>query len=510
MPLFGSSRSPQRFRLKVWLALTLVGAPTVAIEVRGRLSVADEELMEGVVVEAIAPAFSHEDQIALLRNGLEKVVASTTPDRLGWFSLDVPASYLTIRVRAPRILPMTTNLELVTGPRSVPELELHEAQVATSRLLDQKGLPVANARLLLSSSVRRRPVTRPSRWNWQPTPQWLRSDEDGRFSAPVGDSTSIVVYPQGGRQLVVGPLEGHTPRRLAVDIEPAAVTFQVLSPRGEPAPAVLSLDGFGFPIAMSDERGEMTVALSADREVALLDERGNWAVGSVGLPGPDSTPPRMRLQEAILCRGRVVADGGVAVAGALVHLGASVGTRASVQRLVESAIDGSFSIAVPAADQYRFQVSRAGFVTYENFGPEGCGGEAEQVVLLERAAELRGRVVDSAGNPVVGALLEGEESGIGSGAMRRRMFRRFSPPIALAAEDGEFVLSGLFAGTLHLEVTAAGFADVSLPVDLVKGDTTWVEVEIGEGAVVSGSVVASDRGDLGEPRSGLSRHRGAR
>ena len=105
-------------------------------------------------------------------------------------------------------------------------------------------------------------------------------------------------------------------------------------------------------------------------------------------------------------------------------------------------------------------------------------------VVLERGAQIRGRVRDKAGAPIADAALRGYADGPGMPG---------TVPLEGRTEaDGTFVLGGASAPSYRLSVQAAGFAPLNQPVD---APSEGVELVLEAAGAITGLVVD----DAGRP-----------
>jgi protocatechuate 3,4-dioxygenase beta subunit len=177
--------------------------------------------------------------------------------------------------------------------------------------------------------------------------------------------------------------------------------------------------------------------------------------------------------EATLTGRVIAAEDGAPIAGALVQVGGGEAL---------SGEDGSFRLAGLFPGKQALLARAPGRRLPDPIEVQlGVADAAEVVVPLERAARLRGAVVDLAGAPVPGAVVGGFAEGRGAG------------PIEDAVTDagGRFVLDGLAPGTLELAVR--GHVVREPEVVTIGEKDQEVTVRVARGATLAGVVVREGR-----------------
>ena len=281
------------------------------------------------------------------------------------------------------------------------------------RILDRQGRPIAAAKIALSPE---------RRGSGGESPETV-TDAKGRFSVAAGPGPwRLTVSAAGFRSRQVRAIEAPA-EGIELELLRSLSLSGVVRSGGKPAAGVtLELstgdavrtarsgpDGaFGF-----DEVAEGAHALRATRgdEAAYLDQ---VVVGGAG------APITVELARAGGLIGRLRDQAGGAIAGGEVALAEAAA--AALPRRAKSGADGSFVFPSVLPGSYLVSARAPGYLA----------GEARTVRMpqkgpalsleLERGATVVGQVVDEAGNPVRGAMLE--VSGEGQGGA----------PIAVSAE----------------------------------------------------------------------------
>jgi protocatechuate 3,4-dioxygenase beta subunit len=151
------------------------------------------------------------------------------------------------------------------------------------------------------------------------------------------------------------------------------------------------------------------------------------------------------------------------------------------------------------------EAAKSSYVTAKRHGVTLRTGEVvkEVALVLRRGLEARGRVVDSAGQPIAGVeirLSQAERGGarfmFQIGGMNREK------PDATSGADGAFRIAGLEPGEYALTVSREGYAGKRVPSLTVQaeGPNNWPPVVLTAGVAVGGFV----RNGKGEPIVGAT------
>ncbi len=307
----------------------------------------------------------------------------------------------------------------------------------------------------------------------------VRTDAEGRFSAYVQQGQIAVRFIELLEGYVSSRLESELVKPVKVAggaehtfpdivLEPAvAVEGIVVDESGQPVPGVQVRTSedvagrFGKERLMTDVQGGFVLRDLGMDDVIALRARSDKAVtdGGVLLNVADQKGPiRLVLSEKAACqvKGRVTDNRGKPVAGATVRLSwhyrgvgrhsqSGYGTRLET---LKTDADGRFHSGVLwPGDTYRAQVTAAGHGESESIQVIGKAGETHDlgVVLLSRTnAQISGRVVDEAGQPLAGV----------------NVFNRTDAPEPLETttdKTGRFNLSGLFDGPAFVFARKEGY-----------------------------------------------------
>ncbi len=160
--------------------------------------------------------------------------------------------------------------------------------------------------------------------------------------------------------------------------------------------------------------------------------------------------------------------------------------------------DGAFVLDEVPAGQWDVQATAGGYqkgrvaaVTVDE------GGTAEGVeVRLVRGGAIAGRVVeDRTGKPIIEATVRAEPASGGGGGMMRMVVIDDDGSTTTDAE-GRFRVEGLAPGSYTLTASHPDWTEETERVEL-KEQASTVEIRLGRGGAIAGSVVAGGRGVAG-------------
>ncbi len=158
--------------------------------------------------------------------------------------------------------------------------------------------------------------------------------------------------------------------------------------------------------------------------------------------------------------------------------------------------DGAFAFAGIPSVQLRILVRATGFASAHRVLP-ASGPRQDVRIVLDAATAVEGVVRDRRGGPVAGAIVSGHvrqhsaDSSVASGGFAQ----------AETDDQGVFAMSGLGAGELRVEAwhDEHGLGRAG-PITLRAGESEKVEIVLGAGSYVSGTV----RWSTGEPATGVT------
>ena len=413
-----------------------------------------------------------EAEVVIAGSGLwpPRVVRS---DSEGTFLVEnLPAGVYELEARTNQLVSQRElGVEIRAGQPARVQLELEQGYQLTGVVRDAvDGAPIMGAHLRISSGL------------LAPAPGGATSDEDGQFV--IGG-----LYP--GEQWLDARAEGRVPvtalrctvpGEVEVAMTPeAAVTGQVVDERGYPiAGAVVEPDLEVTPRRQLQAPSAPTALVGSGGELGVfpgLEELDFDPSTPTFAGGVASTPVDRSALELTLSVS--VPDQGLATVGT----GESPSERAPWP--VTSARDGTFRLGgLPA-----------GTVTLTAAHPSTAPGRSRELTLepgrtvddveivLRQGTELHGRIVDTDGFPIDGALV----------ALQGALVRQERTTVS--ASDGSYAFAAA-AGTVTLSVNRSGYAPATVNLEVEPGEPRREEdLELAEAArTVRGRVV--DRRDF--------------
>lgn len=441
---------------------------------RGRLELAlrQGETLRGTVIDG-----DSKRPLAGVKLSVQDLTPGITPvegvsDREGAFALH-------------GLWPVAVRLELAADgyARGFEELKLpHDAPLALAlrgavtlagRVLDERGKPIANAAVSLSTDQERtldvvpyRPALTdggvgelgvtagevptiplsPAR-GWSLGTLAAYSDERGNFRIEGLPPVPLMLSAaHAGYASVTSELRKLAPHTSRTDLElvlrsAGRVQGRLVDARGEPVSDVV--------ISASSSSGEHSTSTDERGEFVLSDVLGELTITAspAGYVAPhcrvtvlsgESARCDLRIASPLFTLPvRVVDEVGFALEGAEVTAtyelaGPGGKARRSVTRLSEA--DGTASLGELPAPPYALDVSLAGYVDLENL--EVAQADREVRVQLRRAATLAGVVLDALGRPVPSAVVSSD-----------------GPESTESDSDGTFTLRGVSPGALTLSAS---------------------------------------------------------
>lgn len=355
------------------------------------------------------------------------------------------------------------------GPVDLGTIRLHPGSVLEGRVVDAQGQPVGGAavfRVLHLGPAHELAAEMPGE---EPD---ATTGADGRFRLADlvrGSPVHLLVTARGFLPATARGVRPPAASPLVVRLEPgASLAGRVVDEQDRPVrgaeveiswqPKVPGRDDLAAGPAVSkrtlsdrDGRFEVPDLRLGEVEIAV-EARGFIAVGGLpaAVPQPAGEALTIRLERGATLDGRAVTSEGDPVAGARILVGQAAGL---------SDEEGLFRVAgiapgpqlVEARHPDYQPVSRR--MTVE---PEGSRAE----LVFEAGQEVRGRVVDDAGEPLPGAAVE-------LSAVAERLPRRYR---ARADAEGAFVLSPVVRGTYRLRADAEGHGEGELESVRVGGE----------------------------------------
>jgi len=376
-----------------------------------------------------------------------------------------------LSARAIEYVPLGQSPRAVLVLECLPlDAELH------GTIRDPAGAPVAGARLALGPE------------------RDFTSDAEGRyrvaFAAQEVEPTLFVAGPGAlVARLALAPFRSDESRALDLDLAPATqVRGQVRDESGAPLAGTRVASfwhaylGASFGTATTDETGHYELLLEPGEEwIDLLASRpgsspearqGALQLGEERGFGPRLDPARIDfvLSPGLELSGRVVDPTGVPLAGAWVSVS---GPHPDARRVTTSDAAGRFTL-VGLVRGGSLRAGRPGHgSTRLELAQEEPAGDQDLVLVLEPGRSVSGRVLDAGGAPIPWARVWGSAGQVH------------------ADEHGAFLLEGVPERSLHLYVSARGFADATHELD---GTSTDLELRLAPQACLAGRVLDASTG----------------
>lgn len=163
-------------------------------------------------------------------------------------------------------------------------------------------------------------------------------------------------------------------------------------------------------------------------------------------------------------------------------------------RNVRSA-DGSYELDGVSPGTWSVHALAPGYRAADVSGVEVDPGQTKEdvVVELKKGGTLTGKAIDSSsGAPVANVTVTWEPQGQGPGpaAMAARLMGQGAPNVTATDADGKFAFDGLPEGKITLTATHPDYLEASRDADPDTGND--VQIPLGSGGTISGTVVASD------------------
>jgi hypothetical protein len=433
-------------------------------------------------------------------------VLATRGDGSFRLAIERPDFYL-LRIAAPGFAPVEARLAPLLGDLTLPPIELVSK---ASKPAPAAPRPVPEAVRAsgflvgrLVSAFDGSPIGHGLIWSAEQPAFFARSDEQGRFrlALPERGSKAIEATASGfaRQQLRISAQRG--PRlqiALALAGRPAfgAIRDRTADPVDAARVILVPRDAEGAqPLsALSDPAGAFHFDLVPPGAFDLFVKAAGFApltlptlLVPAGAEPWDLGTAFLAAGEAI--EGRVVDDGGSAIAGARVRVLSEEAEEGRPSAATEAQVTtdeaGRFTLAdQPAGTPCRLEVSASGFTPALT---SGVAPTAEPItVVLRSAGRLSGTVL-TGGSPVKGAVVVAEIAE-GSPLAGRRFYTE-------SDAHGRFLLADVEPGNLSLTAAAAGYADSGpLSLTLAAGELrAGLELHLAAGGSVSGNV-SSGRG----------------
>ncbi len=441
-------------------------------------------------------------------------------DAAGRFTLPpLPAGFVRLRATWPGF-PAAQHgpAPSVPGSQVRATLTFNPGTTLAVRVQDPAGVPLAGVTVqAFARDAGERPGV------YRPEPAVLRSREPVAAATTDADGKAALTALTAGKAWVLLHLAGYVPRVLDAEVASTGgdLGTQVLRPGVEVkgrvvdeagaalADADVSLgvvaDAAGGVAGRSDGEGRFAIPdLPREGEIYLLARRKGFVMAA---PEKVALPPAgevvLRMRKARVLTGKVVdAEGQAPVADA------SVVAMSIVERPTSSGAEIAYSTQIGASGrtdgggefrleglsprEYDLMVRAQRYQTYQQQVRVPAEGEAQALTIaVKRGLELRGRVLDVAGQPAPGVQVSAQATG--GEVSRLRMPSSFGA--ARSGPDGSFVIEGLAPGKHEVRGSTDDGASARVLADAGADD---VILRMERSGAVQGRVKTAD----GAPAAG--------
>jgi hypothetical protein len=323
--------------------------------------------------------------------------------------------------------------------------------------------------------------------NVVPMPVAQITDAAGKFTfdgLPIGDASLVAGARGYAEQEALSPLKRGVNDLVNFGL-PAAppISFMVKNSRGDAIPSAAATAPGYFKLAAADRRGNIEV--SVPTEVGVFDctiAAEGYQSTTIQLD-PKAPPASVVLEDRPVLKGRVAAETGGAVSGALVNVFGTGGAQGKFDRAVVTDKTGGFELALAHPPVREIRVSRTGYFDQRIVFDKSKPAPPEVAVRMKQVETgLYGRVIDYRGIPVKRFILHLKNTK-GGGKDFQRSF---------SSGNGKYMVTDVQPGTYDLIIQSVADSTAE-DVQLVRLD----QLEIRKGFLV-GEVVSQ----LPKPRFG--------
>jgi len=474
---------------------TLGLRPAVAVE--GTVVDPRDEPIEGAEIHLGVPQNTMPNQLAFFDpQGLGLRALSGRDGRFELSGL-MPGVGYELAVLAPGHAPGVVGFGPLEVGAEKPDLRivLETGRRGVGRVVGADGEPIAGAEVrivrLPEKGMRARTITPADE------PIGAETDAEGRFfvtglapgevelhaRAPGHAPVRIpgIEVPAERNEFDLGEVVLEPGARLegrVVDTEGRAVAGAELRLGKDPDLMSPRIQPFGWPSSASDARGRFIFEdLRPDERVFLRIAKSGYDLAEASAePGEEKL--EIVLEGHLSLSGRVIDPEGRPIEGARVSIGGEIDGRFyGISAGATTDAEGRFETDKVAPDATLVRAWARGHQPSERIplerGEEGALAEVE--IMLELGFEVEGRVIDSVGAPVMGALVFVESSGGSPG------------PSGQSDSEGLFRLEGVAPGEAEL-AAVEGPRQVTEAIEVGPG-SRFVEIVLPAGFEVSGRVV---------------------
>ena len=363
-------------------------------------------------------------------------LASARTDQDGTFEIAAPESgCFRLLVRAEGHLPMEHPLVPLVEDRELPEAGLNSSQPLEVRMVGPDGQPVAGVTVRIAAQDPMRPIHGNRPLGWRMAARTGVSGPDGKVVLPIyqQETPEVTAFSPGFLEqrvkisppaaiLRLSPVRQNGPP--AKPVPPRRISGKVADAvSGRPVPGALVWSGWPLvaPAVYADGEGRFQLDVPAEQEVWLEAAAAGFLPGERQRVKPGAAQPMLvKLDPAAEISGVVVDPAGQPVAGARIGIPASDPLEEGfLSAGVRSSADGRFRLTgLKPGGLFELTASREGFertTAKARTSPLGRPAAPPLRIVMGRGRTALGRLVDEAGQPVVGAgiVLAGMEEMLG-------------------------------------------------------------------------------------------------
>jgi len=325
-----------------------------------------------------------------------------TCDQEGRFRLrlDAPAN-IWIGIRKEGYAQMDVFLPVRDPRMAARDFQLPPAQAKVSGLVvDKKDQPVAGALVIANpppfALLADTPVL---------SPIGCLTDAGGKYiieGLPEGD-VSVLASSRGYvQQEQLSLLKAGQTEQLNFNLASASpLSFVVKNVRGDVLPFAVATAPGQFKIAGGDRRGLVEFAVPPELSPFECTVAADGSKPGIIQVDPKAPPASVVLEDRPTFKGRILAESGAAIEGALVNVWGTGGPQGKFDRAVKTDKAGRFELPLSYPPVREIRVSAAGFLDQRLAFDSKKPVPAEASMRMKRVeAGIFGRVIDYRGIPV--------------------------------------------------------------------------------------------------------------
>ncbi len=488
------------------------GGSTETILVRGHIADAASRPLAGATVTLRPLETLWTTAITQLEGRAEPSVASTRTRRDGSFEITAPEDGpWTVVVRHLDHLAMRCELKPLLGPMDLPPLDLKQRRERRLTTFDPEGNPLSGVRVTVRGWA---PKTEPTKHHcWQPEWRSGTTDANGHLILPTTADEHLpiaAISDDGFIYSQVSPGSGD----VRLTLQESLVAARVVDELSQPVPKMAVMAGSSLALGMTGPGGDIRVPMKDEEDVHHLSfaSPAGQFFGIVSAETASQQQLLLRLGPTRRVHGQVLdTTRRQPIAGAWVsfadtfhrtdpHGGYHLDLPVHGRPVVEAAAPGYLTrrVVVPAADSTATKSIVTKNTATKSTGTKstatkrsasGKPPDLELNLALVGSLALAGRVVDKAGEAVVGADVVATVRVPRVEMSWAHLIHQFH---MRSRADGRFLLEGLPPEiTFELRANHRGFATgrIQVPALAAGKQPPEIEVVLEDGLTVFGVVL---------------------